>query len=431
LQDQPERRSCNYIAMGNSRYTATWGVSLDYSQVYKHLPACNNCWFHLANLNLIRNCTNCTCWDIANHHTELLSYEPPQDYPSSELNSSRKLGAIHISYDSLKGAVSKAHDNYVRGNWSLSNMKSYLRVQGLNDVSMGLICDQSRNVREFNRVYNTYLELGIEEEFTDINYDKERNPELYEIWKFPAVWERGTELNQHIDTVMHLTFLGVVKITILMIHQCITDCDRAQQFNSYANNLFESVSKYKLSWCKCIPYKRGTLGGWVSENFIAAGRLMIWFYSGLDEVLKESTASVAPDGKLQKMWTKKENMSWLKMRGLPTLGTASEISLRVSGYMNNPGGPPPTLPSRNSYVPLIFDVLSSLKAMVSRIMASNVSDESINDVDMHIKNFLQCFHRFDITLKNTHTEAKPKWLNSYNFVSLTNIPRIFQQYGPV
>jgi len=119
------------------------------------------------------------------------------------------------------------------------------------------------------------------------------------------------------------------------------------------------------------------------------------------------------------------------MRGLPTLGTASEISLRVSGYMNNPGGPPPTLPSRNSYVPLIFDVLFSLKAMVSRIMASNVSDESITGVDMHIKIFLPCFHRFDITLKNTHTEAKPKWLTSYNFVSLTNIPRILQQYGPV
>jgi hypothetical protein len=230
---------------------------------------------------------------------------------------------------------------------------------------------------------------------------------------------------------MHLIFLGVVKTTILMIHYSITDCEWAQQFDSYAKNLFESVSKYKLSWCKCIPYKRGTLGGWVSENFIAAGRLMNWFYSGLDEVLKESAASVAPDGKPQKMWTKKEKMSWLKMRGLPTLGTASEISLRVSGYMNNPGGPPPTLPSRNSYVPLIFDVLFSLKAMVSRIMASNVSDESITGVDMHIKIFLQCFHRFDITLKNTHTEAKPKWLSSYNFVSLTSIPRILQQYGPV
>jgi hypothetical protein len=60
-------------------------------------------------------------------------------------------------------------------------------------------------------LYNTYLELGIEEEFTVINYDKEKNPELYEIWKLPAVWERGTKLNQHIDTVMHLILLGSCK----------------------------------------------------------------------------------------------------------------------------------------------------------------------------------------------------------------------------
>jgi hypothetical protein len=115
------------------------------------------------------------------------------------------------------------------------------------------------------------------------------------------------------------------------------------------------------------------------------------------------------------MWTKKENKSWLKMRGLPTLGTASEIPLRVSGYMNNPGGPPPTLPSRNSYVPLIFDVLSSLKAMVSRIMASNVSDDSIADVDMHIKIFLQCFHRFNITLKKNTHRSKTQVANFLQF----------------
>jgi len=54
-----------------------------------------------------------------------------------------------------------------------------------------------------------------------------------------------------------------------------------------------------------------------------------------------------------------------------------------------------TLPSRNSYVPLIFDALSSLKAMVLRIMASNISDESITlKTHIHrsktqVDNFLQ------------------------------------------
>jgi hypothetical protein len=58
----------------------------------------------------------------------LLCFLPPSDCPSSELNGSRKLGAISISYASLKAAVKKAHDKHISGDWLMSNMKSYLRV---------------------------------------------------------------------------------------------------------------------------------------------------------------------------------------------------------------------------------------------------------------------------------------------------------------
>jgi hypothetical protein len=431
LQDQPERRSCNYIAMGNSRYTAKWGVSIDYGQVYKSIPACQNCWLHLARLQQIRQCRHCTCWDVGNDHAGLLRYQPPSDYPSSEIDGSGKLGAIYISYSSLKTAVKKAHDKYISGDWSISNMKAYLKVNGLNEDAIGSICARSRNVRDFNDSLKAYVEQGVEEEYYDLKYEREKNPVLFEIWKYPAVWERGTELSQHIDTIMHLVFLGVVKTTILMIHQYIADCERVQQFIYYATNLFESVSKYKLSWCKSIPYKKGSLGGWVSENFIAACRLMNWFYSGLDVVIKEDVIILAPEGKPQSKWTKKENMSWLKIRGLTTKGLALELKERVSEYMNHPAGPPDILPPRGSYVPYIFDVLTSLKAMVARIMTKNVTEESINDVDIHIKIFLQCFHRFDITMQKKDVETKPKWLTSYNFISLTNIPNILEQFGPV
>ncbi len=64
-------------------------------------------------------------------------------------------------------------------------------------------------------------------------------------------------------------------------------------------------------------------------------------------------------------------------------------------------------------------------------MTQNVTKESINDVDMHIKIFLQCFHRFDITMQQKDVKTKPKWLTSYNFISLTNIPNILEQFGPV
>lgn len=431
LQDQPERRSCNYVAMGNSRYTAKWGVSFDFSKVYKHIPACKNCWFHLSKLQHIRRCIHCTCWDIVSDHSGLLKYQPPNDYPSGEIDASGTLGPIFISYSSLKAAVKKAHDKYVSGDWSINNMKAFLKVNGLNENALVSICARSRNVRDFNESSKSYVEQGVEEKYHDLKFEKEKNPDLFDIWKFPAVWERGTELNQHVDTIMHLVFLGVVKTTILMIHQYIVDCERVQQFVCYANNLFDSISRFKLCWCKTLPYKKGSLGGWVSENFIAACRLINWFYSGLDIVIKEEVFILAPEGKPQYKWTKKENMAWLKIRGLPTKGLASELSERVSEYMNYPGGPPDIVPPRGIYVPYIFDVLSSLKAMVSRIMATNVTQESITDVEMHIKNFLQCFHRFDRIMQQNDAETKPKWLTSYNFLSLTNVPHILEQYGPV
>jgi hypothetical protein len=186
---------------------------------------------------------------------------------------------------------------------------------------------------------------------------------------------------------MNLVFLGVMKTTILMIHQYVVDCERFQQFIYYANNLFKSVTKYKLSWCKCIPYIKGPLGGWVLANFIAACDLMNWFYSGLDDVSIENLNILATEGKPQKKWAKKDNMSWLKIKGLPTMGMASEVSQRVSDYMDHLGGPPETLPPCGSSVPIIFDVLSSLKAMVSQIMASNVTNDSIATIKVYGSKF--------------------------------------------
>jgi hypothetical protein len=52
-----------------------------------------NVWFHLAQLKLIRDGGHCVCWDVGHYGARLLHFLPPSDYPSSELDGSRKLGA--------------------------------------------------------------------------------------------------------------------------------------------------------------------------------------------------------------------------------------------------------------------------------------------------------------------------------------------------
>lgn len=39
------------------------------------------------------------------------------------------------------------------------------------------------------------------------------------VWKFPPQWVRGVELHQHIEVIMHLLFLGVVKTSLQMVQE--------------------------------------------------------------------------------------------------------------------------------------------------------------------------------------------------------------------
>ena len=110
-------------------------------------------------------------------------------------------------------------------------MEAYLRVQGLNSEAIALIINKK--------------------------------------WKMPATWDRGITLAQHIDVPMHLLFLGIVKTCIQMVHEWMTKRHKCATFVKYATGALESIQVLGLSWCKCIPYKTGKLGGWISEFFLA------------------------------------------------------------------------------------------------------------------------------------------------------------------
>lgn len=46
-------------------------------------------------------------------------------------------GAINVSY---KGSVNKPHEKCRSGDWSINNMKAYLKVNGLNEEDIRAIC---------------------------------------------------------------------------------------------------------------------------------------------------------------------------------------------------------------------------------------------------------------------------------------------------
>ena len=415
LQDQPERRSANYLMLGGSTFTARWGLSLDFSAVANAIPSCQHCLSKLFSTNVICNVTNYDCPNCVNWQTDKLHdcllYSPPKDYPADQLPLTGMLSPINLSYDIIKGAVVVAHECFVRGTWTAKNLRCFLRVHGLNNVAISSILSCAAKCKD--KATEGIILDG--------------DGETVAMWKFPAMWERGIELRQHIDVVMHLIFLGVVKTCIQMLHEWMKLRGRNNTFSNYLKGTLESLQLLGLSWCQCVPYKTGKLGGWVSENFLAAARIMTWLYCSIDNIASD-TIFVAPD-KPQTQWTRPQNCSWLSARGLCTKGKAAELRTRVRDYMRQADGPPALLPQVGGEVTNVHQMLVALKAMVARVMAKEITKRDIEMVDYHIRLFLNRFEAFDKGMRDV--KDKPTWISSYNFICLTNIPSMLQEFGPV
>ena len=67
--------------------------------------------------------------------------------------------------------------------------------------------------------------------------------------------------------------------------------------------------------------------------------------------------------------------------------------------MEQEGGPPLITGPEGGPVSYVHAVVASLKAMVSHLRCSSVTEAQIRDVEHHIKIFLSCFEEFDDAMR--------------------------------
>jgi hypothetical protein len=431
LQDQPERRSGNFIMLGGSKFTAKWGLACDLAAVASVVPACSNCINALMKSegDQTISCTKCTNWNT--EVTDgLLDFPPPPDFPSEHLPESGKLSPLLLSYDVMKAAVATAHGGFVTRGWSKRTVDSYLRVHGLNKEAIMAIMKCATHCKEYTDAVTLSCTVGGETEMENLHELeklKETHPELFQQWKFPAIWDRGVLLQQHIDVAMHLIFLGVVKTCIVMVQDWTKLRGKHSAFLRYVKGTLEPIQRLGLDWCRCVPYRTGKLGGWVSENYLGASRLLDWLYSSIDEIASDEVF-IQPL-RHHSMWNMKENRGWLSIHGLDTQGTAAELKQRVKQLMEQDGGPPEELPPQGGPALNVYNMIIALKSMVSRVMKRSITNTDINDAERHIKLFLTAFESFDHGMRKK--DEKPTWITSYNFICLTNLPRLMREFGPL
>jgi hypothetical protein len=79
--------------------------------------------------------------------------------------------------------------------------------------------------------------------------DKETNPLSYRMWSMPAFWKRGVELHQHVDVVMHMIFLGVVRTITEMVQEWSKRRGKNAAFVRYLDGVESSeVGFLRTTW---------------------------------------------------------------------------------------------------------------------------------------------------------------------------------------
>ena len=192
---------------------------MDLSHISDRLVPCPSCRVKLlveiddpASVPESDRCPKCTCWSTPTDN-RLLLFPPKEDFPKKELPPfCTELLPVVTEFDQLVRAVEKTHKNVEAGDWEAPQAQAYLAYYSLNKACADSVVEHATNMLGF-RIAE--IEQRQEEEMYEFYLKaKKEMPHQFEPFPIPAIWKSGLKLQQHIDALMHLVFLGVKKSTI-------------------------------------------------------------------------------------------------------------------------------------------------------------------------------------------------------------------------
>ena len=115
----------------------------------------------------------------------------------------------------------------------------------------------------------------------------------------------------------------MVKTVVQLVSSWTKMRGKSTSFLIYALGIWDTVQVLGLNWCKAIQYSGGSLGGWISENYMVIARLAKWFYAMLDSIAADPVYE--PPDKPFHLWTVANNRGWLSAKGLVSTGKAKKL----------------------------------------------------------------------------------------------------------
>ena len=190
----------------------------------------------------------------------------------------------------------------------------------------------------------------------------------------PAIWgDIGFKLRGALDVGMHLMFRGVVADIMDVASKFMRDHNLEAEFHRKVNGHLAEIQSLRLDWCrtKTLPNVQ-----WQGEDEIGIARVMPFVYG-------QFFLNMSLDG----------------------TSTSKETCKALT------------------------QVFHALHVMISELMRPETPEK--DTVDMHVKIFLSCCHRFEISYRGQNARKKPFWGTKGNFTSLLNLEEQIQRYGSV
>ena len=336
LADSPERHTLCSLTRGNGNYTLRWGYLFDKRYIIDCLPACNKCLSAMKKGISACNihCKKCLNWDISNTNHKLTYFPSPENYPD-DLNDLRngKLQSKKITFLQLKEVCALTHEKIKKGKWKSKQANSYMQVNGINEILREAIINDADEVYVMTQDGEFH-----EDKLNGLPGEVKRN--LFEKKILPAIWDIQEGITSMPDVPMHLLFLNVTKSTVhLILDWCTFTNNDRRRILKHFEEIFEALYELKLEWMKILPLRTSSFGGWVSENWLAFGRILCWAFSTINDMESSLQLEEQMKTREQKKWTKMMNKYWLQSRSLDIDGLAVELRERVATFMKDDNCP--------------------------------------------------------------------------------------------
>lgn len=201
---------------------------------------------------------------------------------------------------------------------------------------------------------------------------KRDNPLGATVQYIPALWNTNILMERFLNSPMHLLFHGLVSAVMDLIHKFMTLLSKLATFERLANKYLTKIESLRMDWLKLRELPKTK---WLAENLLGVTRILPAVYG----------------------------MFFTNFAVPPIYSKAAER---------------------------LKQTINALHVLISSLMSPQCSFADSKRIDMYIKIFLSGVHRSaKLILGANEGDA---WLtNKANPVSLLNLTRQLEQFGPV